>query len=159
MTLISAISSLSIRRFRAVTPDEVENDPAIPDTTQLRPPEIACWRSHVNAWQHVVESGMETALILEDDVDWHINVKEQFALFSGALLLHGSPAPLRDESLGNAREQDQKEGDPDVAPYGTCDIVTLSLSRACLTVTPTRVVANALHRARLGTHHVWSTME
>jgi len=31
---------------------------------------------------HIIASGVSTALILEDDVDWDIDIKEQIALIS-----------------------------------------------------------------------------
>ena len=36
-------------------------------------------------YERVVDDGLETALILEDDVDWHMDVKHQFARMSTAL--------------------------------------------------------------------------
>lgn len=40
------------------------------------------WVSHLDMIQHSVASGFSTALILEDDVDWDINIKEQMGLIS-----------------------------------------------------------------------------
>lgn len=36
---------------------------------------IGCWRAHVDAWQRVVSERLSTALILEDDTDWDVDVK------------------------------------------------------------------------------------
>ena len=40
------------------------------------------WVSHLDMIKHIVASGLSTALILEDDVDWDINIKEQMSLIS-----------------------------------------------------------------------------
>jgi hypothetical protein len=42
----------------------------------LEPGHLACYRGHANIWRRIVEEGIETALILEDDVDWDLNVRE-----------------------------------------------------------------------------------
>ena len=36
-----------------------------------------CWRAHLNAIRTVVHEGLSTALILEDDADWDVNLKAQ----------------------------------------------------------------------------------
>ncbi|RVX68999.1 hypothetical protein B0A52_08066 [Exophiala mesophila] len=40
------------------------------------------WVSHLDMIKHIAASGLSTALILEDDVDWDINIKEQMGLIS-----------------------------------------------------------------------------
>jgi hypothetical protein len=36
---------------------------------------VAAYRAHLDAWQHVVENRLTTALIMEDDIDWDVDVK------------------------------------------------------------------------------------
>ncbi|OAA67761.1 glycosyltransferase family 25 [Akanthomyces lecanii RCEF 1005] len=38
---------------------------------------LASWRSHMNAIRQIVESGVSSALIMEDDMDWDAHVKTQ----------------------------------------------------------------------------------
>ena len=37
---------------------------------------IGCWRSHANAWSHIISSGISSALILEDDVDFSVGIRD-----------------------------------------------------------------------------------
>lgn len=56
-------------------------------TVADRPPLGAAlaWLSHLDMLKHVVQSGFDTALILEDDVDWDITLKDQIRLISDAV--------------------------------------------------------------------------
>jgi hypothetical protein len=47
--------------------------------------EYAVWRAHANVWRKIMEDGLTTALILEDDNDWDINLKEQIPRIMDAL--------------------------------------------------------------------------
>ncbi|KAF7585833.1 hypothetical protein BBP40_010041 [Aspergillus hancockii] len=54
----------------------------------LLPGEIGSWRAHMNAIQKIVSERLTSALILEDDIDWDITLKNQlqgFALGSRAI--------------------------------------------------------------------------
>lgn len=46
---------------------------------------LACASAHAQAWQTFVESGSQTALIFEDDVDFDIRIREQLSLMQGEL--------------------------------------------------------------------------
>ncbi|KAK9326841.1 hypothetical protein V1520DRAFT_350383 [Lipomyces starkeyi] len=48
----------------------------------LRPPELGCWRAHVNAWRYLLESEFETLLVLEDDVDFDVHIHDIFETLS-----------------------------------------------------------------------------
>ncbi|KAK9233855.1 hypothetical protein V1525DRAFT_415029 [Lipomyces kononenkoae] len=48
----------------------------------LRPPELGCWRAHVNAWRYLLESDFETLLVLEDDVDFDVHIHDIFETLS-----------------------------------------------------------------------------
>jgi hypothetical protein len=39
--------------------------------------EYGVWRAHLNVYQHMLQNHIETALILEDDVDWDVFLKAQ----------------------------------------------------------------------------------
>ncbi|KAM3414604.1 hypothetical protein BST61_g9763 [Cercospora zeina] len=52
---------------------------------------LGCWRAHMNALQHVVKENIETALIMEDDADWDVNLKQQLVDFArGSKYLQGN---------------------------------------------------------------------
>lgn len=80
MALIAAASGLELTFVPGVDSILLEKQ-SLPDvygTPQviLEPGHLACFRGHANIWRTIVEEGMETALILEDDVDWDLNIRE-----------------------------------------------------------------------------------
>lgn len=62
-----------------------------------RLPEIGCWRAHANLWSHVVSSGISTALILEDDADFSVGIRDIMEAISTQLqeiLEQGTRSPM-----------------------------------------------------------------
>jgi GR25 family glycosyltransferase involved in LPS biosynthesis len=120
LTLLSDFGRLKFTLLHGVTGEETAKSPVILKNTGLRPAELGCWRSHVNAWQRIVESRIATALILEDDADWHVDIKGQMALLSKALLSGKNPFPkeFRRFEVGNTT----RLADPSF-PYGTVTLV------------------------------------
>jgi hypothetical protein len=51
----------------------------------LEPAHLACYRGHANIWRKMVEDGVETALIMEDDIDWDLNIRETMPRVKKAL--------------------------------------------------------------------------
>jgi hypothetical protein len=58
------------------------------------------WLAHLDIVKYIVASNFETAFILEDDVDWDVNIKIQMQLVSAA---------VREFTYVNAK---------DTSPYG-----------------------------------------
>jgi hypothetical protein len=146
LTLLSSLSSLNISILHGVTGEETARSPVIPHDTKLRPAELGCWRSHVNSWKRVIESGVETALILEDDADWHVNIKEQMSLLSQELKKWGSPLKAEqgwgmgnrtgvEEEKGEVKEEKRevKEEKGGAAPYGTLSLYLITIRGVTLT--------------------------
>ncbi|KAI1117024.1 glycosyltransferase family 25 protein [Nemania sp. NC0429] len=55
-------------------------DKALPigvDRHALREENLGSWRGHMNAVRRIVEEGLESALIIEDDMDWDVRLKTQ----------------------------------------------------------------------------------
>ncbi|KAF7856014.1 hypothetical protein EAF04_009970 [Stromatinia cepivora] len=48
-----------------------------PGGAQLTKGQIGCWRVHMDMMRYVVDHRLETALILEADVDWDMRIKDQ----------------------------------------------------------------------------------
>ncbi|ETN45746.1 uncharacterized protein HMPREF1541_09579 [Cyphellophora europaea CBS 101466] len=61
-------------------PDGWDMDPAIQGSEKEA--FIGSWRAHMDALVHIVENNIQTALILEDDADWDITIKQQFSHFA-----------------------------------------------------------------------------
>jgi GR25 family glycosyltransferase involved in LPS biosynthesis len=59
---------LDFRRVDAVDADGV--DPQLAELTGLKRSQIACWQSHQAAWTQLVNSDLEGAVVVEDDVIW-----------------------------------------------------------------------------------------
>ncbi|GKZ32212.1 hypothetical protein AbraIFM66950_001422 [Aspergillus brasiliensis] len=73
-----------------------------PDRPRMLSGEIGSWRAHLNAMQRIVSERITSALILEDDVDWDVTLKNQLQEFAlGTLALqaesHPKPTPYGDD--------------------------------------------------------------
>ncbi|KAF3925863.1 hypothetical protein ABW20_dc0103961 [Dactylellina cionopaga] len=67
--------------------------------SELPLPYLGSWRSHMDAFKYIIDNRIETALLIEDDVDWDIYVKEQMTALSVALRSNPLRKPLTaDES-------------------------------------------------------------
>ena len=80
MAFIAAASGLQLSFVAGVNSKVLEKQ-SLPDvygTPQviLEPAHLACYRGHANIWRKMVEDGVETALIMEDDIDWDLNIRE-----------------------------------------------------------------------------------
>lgn len=85
LSIMSTVSDLAITivpGVRTVAENSIP-PPRIPGS--LRMEEYAVWRAHANVWRRVIEEGLTTALILEDDNDWDVNLKEQIPRILHAL--------------------------------------------------------------------------
>lgn len=80
MALIAAASGLKLQFIAGVNSKTLDTQ-SLPDTygtteVILEPAHLACYRGHANVWRQIVEDGVETALIFEDDIDWDLNIRE-----------------------------------------------------------------------------------
>ncbi|KAL3428414.1 glycosyltransferase family 25 protein [Phlyctema vagabunda] len=94
------------------------------------------WRSHLDALKYMVDNRIETALIVEDDVDWAPNIKQQMRSLAGG---------IQSSSLIHQ---------PDHAnyPYGTdWDVLHLGVSRIGAAPEPFNHIAIPYHDASLPT--------
>ncbi|KAI0420364.1 hypothetical protein F5X98DRAFT_331914 [Xylaria grammica] len=77
--LTSALTGFYVTFVDAVRGESVP-DRAIPfevDRKALMETNVGSWRSHMNAIRRIVEEDLESALILEDDMDWDVRLKTQ----------------------------------------------------------------------------------
>lgn len=89
MAFIAAASGLKLEFVAGVNSKALEKQ-SLPDvygTPQviLEPAHLACYRGHANIWRKMVEEGVETALIMEDDIDWDLNIREIMPRIKDAL--------------------------------------------------------------------------
>jgi hypothetical protein len=108
LTLMAAYSNLSITIVPGV---RTLADNALPPPRKpgsVRAEEYAVWRAHANIWRRIIEDDLTTALILEDDNDWDINLKEQVPRIMKALE-EIQVAPPREEDDGVVRSGREAE--------------------------------------------------
>jgi GR25 family glycosyltransferase involved in LPS biosynthesis len=97
MVLAAALSNIEIEFIDGVLGPTVPDKsiPAAQGQERQPEPSIGSWRGHMNAIQEVVRRNLTSVLILEDDADWDVRIREQlhaFALSSQVLTqpLHGT---------------------------------------------------------------------
>ncbi|KAI1112467.1 hypothetical protein F5Y14DRAFT_269421 [Nemania sp. NC0429] len=90
MILAAALSDMDIEFIDGVNGSTIP-DKALPKTSSHDRPSdatVGAWRGHINAIQEVVRRNLSSALIMEDDGDWDVRIRDQlqnFALSSRAL--------------------------------------------------------------------------
>jgi GR25 family glycosyltransferase involved in LPS biosynthesis len=84
--LASKVSGIDVQWVEGVLGDGVSGKalPMANLTSTTKVGVIGCWRSHMNVLAEIVEKNITTALIMEDDVDWDVRVKQQLYEFSKA---------------------------------------------------------------------------
>ncbi|KAB8068896.1 hypothetical protein BDV29DRAFT_199027 [Aspergillus leporis] len=104
LTLAASFHGINIDWRNGVYPDTVVEKayPLKLNESGVKPTAIGCWRAHMNTLIDIVENRYTTALILEDDADWDISLRQQLAEFARGV------RTLTD----NQKESKQ-------APYGT----------------------------------------
>ncbi|KAI0104273.1 hypothetical protein GGR51DRAFT_522185 [Nemania sp. FL0031] len=100
ITLAAALSDIEFEFIDGVDAATIP-EKALPHTSKhdlLSGPVVGAWRGHLNAIQEVVRRNLTSALILEDDADWDVRLRDQlhnFARSSRALT-----QPLADTRSG-----------------------------------------------------------
>ncbi|KAJ8126256.1 hypothetical protein O1611_g7380 [Lasiodiplodia mahajangana] len=88
LALTSALTGFNVEFIDGVKGESI-SDKAVPagvDRHALMETNLGSWRGHMNAirrhvrvkpWLLIVEEGLESALIMEDDMDWDVRLKTQ----------------------------------------------------------------------------------
>ncbi|KAI3341191.1 hypothetical protein F4824DRAFT_496808 [Ustulina deusta] len=92
MVIAGAVSNFNFTFLEGLTGDRVSSAPkgADQDRVGIKPSHSASagargsWGSHVSALQTIVDHGLGSALVLEDDVDWDARLKTQMETFAMA---------------------------------------------------------------------------
>ena len=113
MSLLAAHTGIDIEYSDGVKGDEVDSKAVPPhwDTGKnMSPGNLGSYRSHIVALRRIVEQGYRTAMIMEDDLDWDLGIKDQLRLFATHLRSISSS-----ESVPLSQQAKHKTAD---APYG-----------------------------------------
>ncbi|KAK3295370.1 glycosyltransferase family 25 protein, partial [Chaetomium fimeti] len=136
MVLQASLSNMDIEFIDGVAGADVP-DKAIPmakDKGRLKDAPIGSWRAHMNAIREVVHRNLSSALILEDDVDWDVRIREQLSDF--ALSAHALTQPVRGSSPSSPIYADETYPQP--APDSPGKLPDLSFAALPATVPPSR---------------------
>ncbi|KAF2247995.1 glycosyltransferase family 25 protein [Trematosphaeria pertusa] len=106
ISLAAAYSNMRLDWIHGVKGSEVHDSTLPMDKGQDPPSEgtKGSWRAHLNAVQAVIDQNLTTGLIMEDDMDWDIRIRDQlrdFAKSARALLqpLASDPSTYADPSF------------------------------------------------------------
>lgn len=79
--------------------------------------EVGCWRGHMNILREIVTSGLGSALILEDDADWDVNIRSQMVGLASSVQETISLLPEERRNCQNNGKVGERQQD---SPYGAC---------------------------------------
>lgn len=48
----------------------------------LRDGQLGCWRSHADVWKRIIDENIQTAIVVEDDADWDMDIHNIFERLS-----------------------------------------------------------------------------
>lgn len=72
-------------------------------------PALGIWRAHANVWRYIIDNNIQTALVIEDDVDFDVNIKEIMGMLNWQLRYNNTIRWGKDVEKGWKEE----------CPYGT----------------------------------------
>ncbi|KAK7202893.1 hypothetical protein BZA70DRAFT_86345 [Myxozyma melibiosi] len=83
MNLLASWTGIRLRHLPGVDGSKID-EKAKPDFTpeDMTTSVLGCWRAHANAWREMLDSKVETMLVLEDDIDWDVNIHDIMERFS-----------------------------------------------------------------------------
>ncbi|KAL8388315.1 hypothetical protein RB595_009318 [Gaeumannomyces hyphopodioides] len=115
LSLAAALTGIRLSYSDGVDGSQVRERvlPADSEGKRIRKGNIGSWRAHLNVLRTVVEEGLETALILEDDIDWDVRLKAQLQTFS--LASRAFLQPLDGHPHGHTLSALSREGGDTVA--------------------------------------------
>ncbi|KAI0005204.1 glycosyltransferase family 25 protein [Xylariaceae sp. FL0662B] len=82
ISLTSALTGFHVEWVDGVRGETIP-DKAVPfgtDRKKLWETNLGSWRGHMNAVRRIVDDGLDSALIMEDDMDWDVRLKPQLEL-------------------------------------------------------------------------------
>ena len=91
MQAAANLTGIDVELFRSPNRSEAENDSFRTGLDAVLERGLAlAWRAHLDTVEHIVGQRHESALVVEDDIDWDIHVKEQLEQVSRAFAVRNS---------------------------------------------------------------------
>ncbi|KAK5947468.1 hypothetical protein PMZ80_001618 [Knufia obscura] len=103
LTLTTSLTNITLTFIDGVRPTDILEKTLPPYAGIANTGARGAWRGHINAMREVVSNGWGSALILEEDADWDVRVKEQlrdFAVGSLGVQMRSAHAPYFAERSG-----------------------------------------------------------
>ncbi|KAF4634552.1 hypothetical protein G7Y89_g3552 [Cudoniella acicularis] len=101
LTLQASLTGIDLTWLEAVEADKIK-EKGLPPLAYLQGNFLASWRSHINAVRSIVENRYASAMIMEDDMDWDVRIRNQ----------------MQDFALGIRYLTDIDESEKQLSPYG-----------------------------------------
>ncbi|KAF2246237.1 glycosyltransferase family 25 protein [Trematosphaeria pertusa] len=118
MSLLAAATGLKVTLIPGVDVSTMhpKAKPLLPfvDPAKANDSFLGVWRAHANAWRHIIDHDVATALILEDDVDWDVHIKDIMGLWSFQLRYNNSLLSPSPSSSSSATDKSKNQE----CPYG-----------------------------------------
>ncbi|KAK7746022.1 hypothetical protein SLS53_002744 [Cytospora paraplurivora] len=121
ITLTAALTGFDVEWVDGVRGEEIP-DKAVPfgiDRHLLMETNLGSWRGHMNAIRRVVEENLDSALIMEDDMDWDVRLKPQLELVAAGAraVISNLPELYFPTGRPSSSSQSSPSGEP-ISPYG-----------------------------------------
>ncbi|VBB79661.1 Putative Glycosyltransferase Family 25 [Podospora comata] len=109
MTLAAALTRLDVKWIDGIDGKDVPERVLPGDSwdKKISKGNKGSWRAHMNALQRIVQDNLTSALILEDDADWDIRLKEQMQVFAQAARAFTQPAPRTRSTLADTEDRSE----------------------------------------------------
>lgn len=125
LLMMSRIQGINMSFIKARTPPELKQS-GLPwqskEFQEQRQTEVALWRGHMDAIQAILENDLGSALILEDDSDWDIDLKYQLAQLHQpfATVLNSFNKSADANIISSTKQDPWLSTEWDVINFGTC---------------------------------------
>lgn len=125
LLMMSRLQGIDMTFVKGRTPPELKQS-GLPwqqkEFIESRKTEVALWRGHMDAIQAILENNLSSALILEDDGDWDIDVKYQMAQLHQpfATLVNSFNRPANASLVSSTKNDPWLSSEWDVINFGTC---------------------------------------
>lgn len=120
LTLIGYATDINVTLFEGVTFADLQGARMADHSETMEEGAIGAFRSHINLLRHIVKRGIESALILEDDVDWSTDIKSQLRRLQAPLANLIGSMKMDGEPRGPSSSHPWGKNDWDVLYFGAC---------------------------------------